>query len=123
MCVGIQTNPSGAGGRMVYLDHDDGKGSDFLHLSSVVARVNTWYRAGSLIGYSGASGYGSDHYYGPHLHISIRDRHGYHTMNAGNFDFDAWMKAAGGGGKGADAMILLYGPSPSDGKTPIFAVA
>lgn len=89
---GVNSSPSGGGGRMIYLDLDDGNGVDYLHLSSIV-QSSGHVRAGVLIGYSGASGYGSDWYYGAHLHISIRNRHGSHTQNAGNFDFDAMIRA------------------------------
>lgn len=98
--VGVHSSNSGGGGRMVYIDLDDGNGIDLLHLSSIVQSSGR-IRAGVLVGYSGASGYGDDWYYGPHLHISIRNRHGSHTYNAGNFDFDAYLRggAAGGGEK------------------------
>lgn len=89
------TNPSGSGGRMVYLDLEDGNGVDLLHLASVECSRGQHVAAGQRVGISGASGYGSDWYYGPHLHISIRDRHGSHTSGAGNFDFDAFMRSAG----------------------------
>lgn len=93
------TSASGSGGRMVYIDLDDGNGVDLLHLSVIQCSVGQRVAAGQQVGLSGASGYGSDWYYGAHLHISIRDRHGSHTSGAGNFDFDAFMRggAAGGG--------------------------
>jgi len=83
----------GSGGRMIYVDHDDGSGVDYLHLSRIDVKKGDRVRRKQHLGYSGASGYGDEHYYGAHLHISIRNRHGYHAMNAGNYDFDASIKA------------------------------
>ena len=54
--VGVHSSNSGGGGRMIYLDLDDGNGIDLLHLSSIV-KSSGWVAAGTLVGYSGASGY------------------------------------------------------------------
>lgn len=102
--AGVVTTNYGSGGRMVYVDHDDQLGTDYLHLSLIASGIVEGKRVfrGDLLGYSGASGYGDDHYYGAHLHISIRNTHGYHAMNHGNFDFDKFIKdqaaTAGSGG-------------------------
>ena len=89
-------DPGGGGGRTVHIDHDDGTGSDYLHLSAVGCSAGQWVPQGALIGISGASGYGSDWYYGPHLHISYRPNHAHGYGNSGNQDFDAIMTAQGG---------------------------
>jgi hypothetical protein len=83
----------GGGGRTIHIDHDDGSGSDYLHLSSIATYAGDWVAQGTVIGYSGASGYGSDYYYGPHLHISFRRNHSHGYGNNGNVDFDAVMRS------------------------------
>lgn len=100
----IVTTNYGSGGRMVGVDHDDGLGTDYLHLSLIAPGIVPGKRVfrGDTLGYSGASGYGDDWWYGPHLHISIRNRHGFHWQNAGNFDFDYFINhQAGVSGGGA----------------------
>jgi murein DD-endopeptidase MepM/ murein hydrolase activator NlpD len=87
---------SGGGGRTIHIDHDDGSGSDYLHLSKVSVSAGQWVSQGQTIGQSGASGYGSDWGYGAHLHISFRYNHSHGYGNNGNVDFDAIMRGQGG---------------------------
>jgi murein DD-endopeptidase len=86
-------SPSGGGGRTIHVDHDDGSGADYLHLSSLNIAAGARVSQGQLIARSGASGYGSDWYYGPHLHISFRYNHAHGYGNNGNVDFDAIMRS------------------------------
>lgn len=86
----------GGGGRTIHIDHDDGSGSDYLHMSVVGVGVGQHVGQGQALGQSGASGYGSDWYYGPHLHISFRYNHAHGYGNSGNVDFDQIMKNQGG---------------------------
>lgn len=81
----------GGGGRTVHIDHDDGTGSDYLHLSQVQVNAGQWIAQGTRVGLSGASGNGSDWYYGAHLHLSFRPNHSHGYSNNGNQDFDALM--------------------------------
>jgi len=76
----------GSGGRTIHIDHDNGWGSDYLHLSSFAVRVGQRVAQGQLIGYSGASGEGQDHYYGAHLHLSLRPNHDHGYGGRGNVD-------------------------------------
>ncbi|WP_313539855.1 M23 family metallopeptidase [Leifsonia aquatica] len=87
-------NPNGSGGRMVHVDNDDGTGADYLHLSALSVSRGDRVAQGQRLGYSGASGFGQNWYYGPHLHISFRRRHGAAYTNSGNLDFDALMHDA-----------------------------
>jgi len=84
-------NVSGAGGRMVLMQHGSYK-ADYLHLSKVLVKVGQTVKAGDVIGLSGASGLGKERGYGPHLHLSIR-KGGSHLTGKGNLDFEAFMKA------------------------------
>jgi murein DD-endopeptidase MepM/ murein hydrolase activator NlpD len=86
----------GGGGRTIHVDHDDGSGADYLHLSKISVSAGQWVSQGQTLGQSGASGYGSDWYYGAHLHISFRYNHSHGYSNNGNVDFDAIMRGQGG---------------------------
>lgn len=99
----------GSGGRMVYLDLDDGSGVDYLHLSQINVLIGQRVHAGDLIGYSGASGYGSEWYYGAHLHISIRPTRQHHTENYHNYDFDAFMRGQPAYSGGGSTPIITKG--------------
>lgn len=87
------SSTGGSGGRTIHVDHDDGSGADYLHLSSVAVRVGQRVAQGNIIGRSGASGYGQEWYYGPHLHISYRRNHSHGYGNVGNLDFDALIRS------------------------------
>lgn len=69
--IEIKTNNSGAMGRYVALALDDGRTARCLHLSQVLVPVGMWVFQGQIIAISGASGYGSDWYYGPHVHQTL----------------------------------------------------
>lgn len=94
-------NPDGSGGRMVHVDHDDGTGADYLHLSALSVSSGDRVAQGQLIGYSGGSGFGDNRYYGSHLHLSFRRRHGAAYTGVGNIDFDALMASSATDGGGA----------------------
>lgn len=91
--VVADTGSSGAGGRTIAIDLDDGRGIDLLHLSSLSVRVGQHVDAGQVIARSGATAHGSNRGVGPHLHITLRNRHGSHYLNAGNIDFAAAARA------------------------------
>lgn len=91
--AGIVTTNYGSGGRMIYVDQTDDTSVDYLHLSQINVNTGDNVSRGQLIGYSGASGYAEEFYYGAHLHISIRSGHGWHAMNHGNYDFDATIRS------------------------------
>jgi murein DD-endopeptidase len=83
-------NVTGAGGRMVLIQHGLYK-ADYLHLSKILVKAGQEVKAGDVIGMSGASGRGKERGYGPHLHLSIR-KGGAHLTGKGNLDFEALMK-------------------------------
>lgn len=84
---------AGAGGRTIAIDLADGRGIDLLHLSSLSVRLGQHVDAGQIVGKSGATAYGSLRGVGPHLHISLRNRHGSHYLDAGNIDFAVAARA------------------------------
>jgi murein DD-endopeptidase MepM/ murein hydrolase activator NlpD len=95
-------NTTGAGGRMVLMQHGSYK-ADYLHLSKVLVKAGQFVKAGDVIGLSGASGKGKERGYGPHLHLSIR-KGGSHLTGKGNFDFEAFMKKENDKQKAAAAV-------------------
>lgn len=86
------SSTGGSGGRIVGIDHDDGSKTDYLHLSSLNVSVNQRVEQGQLIALSGASGYGEETYYGPHLHISLHTGPGAaHLTTGGSVDFELYV--------------------------------
>ncbi|NLY03397.1 MAG: peptidoglycan DD-metalloendopeptidase family protein [Campylobacter sp.] len=60
---------SGTGyGNLVIIVHNFGFETRFAHMQSVVKRVGEWVKKGTLIGYTGNTGYST----GPHLHYEVR---------------------------------------------------
>src|ERR671912_423754 len=64
----LKSSASNATGRYVTIDLDDGRRVRYLHLSAIYVSVGNRVSAGSIVAASGASGYGSDWYYGSHDH-------------------------------------------------------
>lgn len=100
-------SPDGTGGRTVHVDHDDGTGADYLHLSGLSVSKGDTVRQGQTIGYSGASGDGENYFYGPHLHISFRRNHAHGYANVGNIDFDALIRSQNTAPAGSGSIIPL----------------
>lgn len=86
--VNVDTDPGGEGGRMVGLDTYDGDGFDFLHLERIDVSLGQYVNQGDVIALTGNSGTAST---GPHLHLSFRRRQGFHFVDAGNEDFEAFL--------------------------------
>jgi murein DD-endopeptidase MepM/ murein hydrolase activator NlpD len=110
----LSSSNRGSGGRLVNVGHLDGTGADYLHLSRIVVGLYANVTQGQLIGYSGASGNGSDWGYGPHLHLSFRPNHSTLFANYGNRDFDALMSAQSAAA-GGDARPLTSPPLTTNG--------
>lgn len=95
-------NPAGAGGKMVHVDHDDGTGADYLHLSGVSVARGQKVIQGQRLGYTGNTGDST----GPHLHMSFRPNHDHGYSNVGNQDFEAVLRAQGAAAAGGGAAPL-----------------
>jgi murein DD-endopeptidase MepM/ murein hydrolase activator NlpD len=67
----VKSSNSSATGRYVTVSLDDGRTARALHLSSTSVSKGQRVSKGQKIGVSGASGYGSDWYYGSHLHQTL----------------------------------------------------
>lgn len=90
----VQTSSSGATGRYVTFVTDAGDWFRFLHNSSIVASPGQHVEQGTLLAYSGGSGFGSDAYYGPHSHISFKQGYTGSFPGSNLDDFEAYMAAA-----------------------------
>lgn len=64
-------NTNGAEGRCIIINHGDGYYSSYHHLSKVNVSVGQYVGTDYQIGAVGGSGYGSESYYGAHLHMQI----------------------------------------------------
>jgi murein DD-endopeptidase MepM/ murein hydrolase activator NlpD len=91
----IDTSNDGSGGRMIHVDHNDGTGIDYLHLSEIGVSVGQVVKQGDPMGKTGASGFNSDHGYGAHLHVSYRTVTGHAYTNFHSVDFDALVRSLG----------------------------
>ena len=90
--TGIVPTFHGSGGRMIFMNFDEGFNGDILHLHSIDVIYGQRVKQGQRIGLSGASGLGSENGYGAHLHFSFR-RGGSPTMGNGNLDFETYVSA------------------------------
>jgi murein DD-endopeptidase MepM/ murein hydrolase activator NlpD len=64
-------SPSGSGGRVVYIDHDDGSQTQYLHLSRVDVVPGQKVATSQQIALSGGSANDDDHGVAPHCHVSL----------------------------------------------------
>lgn len=64
----VDNSPDGSGGRYVQIRLDDGSFIEELHATAVTAVRGQRVGYRGALGISGGSGYGSDYYYGPHIH-------------------------------------------------------
>lgn len=75
--VSLADSGNGGGdGRRVSIDLDDGRRVSYIHLSRVDVGGGQRVTRGQRVGLSGASGFGDDWYYGPHVHVSLWKRPG-----------------------------------------------
>jgi hypothetical protein len=67
----VKSDPGDATGRFIQLSLDDGRTVRYLHLSTIWRGYGARVVAGEGLGESGASGYGNDWHYGPHVHTTL----------------------------------------------------
>lgn len=90
----VDNNPGGAEGRRLSIDLADGRRVSFIHLSRIYGKVGDRVYGGHFVCESGASGFGDDWYYDPHVHVSLWDRPG--MAYADTTDFEPFTKPSGG---------------------------
>ena len=59
------------GGNRVYLQHDNGYHTWYMHMSSIAVKQGDKVNRGDIIGYTGGSGYGDMAYFDEHLHLEV----------------------------------------------------
>lgn len=69
--IEVKTSNSGAMGRVVGYRFTDGRCSRSIHMAEIWTSVGQSLKQGMAYGKSGASGYNSDWYYGPHYHQTL----------------------------------------------------
>ncbi|KTS09031.1 M23 family metallopeptidase [Microbacterium testaceum] len=76
--IGVDHSNDGAEGRRLFLlILANGETIDWIHLSRIAVRVGDRLTRGQLdAAWSGASGFGDDWYYDPHVHVTRRARRG-----------------------------------------------
>lgn len=83
----VDHSNQGGEGRRVSIDLDNGQRVSYIHLAHIYTRVGARVRRGQRgICLSGASGYGKDWYYGPHVHVSLWARPGMAYRNTIDFE-------------------------------------
>lgn len=85
--IGVDHSPNGPEGRRLTFLMDNGEVIDWIHLASISASPGQrieWGQTG--LARSGASGWGRDWYYGPHLHVTRRARVGLPYSQTLNFE-------------------------------------
>lgn len=70
----VDRDPSGAEGRRLTVALMDGRIVSYIHLSEINVAHGAWVGRGRIVGKTGASGFGKDRYYDPHVHVSLWER-------------------------------------------------
>jgi murein DD-endopeptidase len=86
-----KTSNGSATGRYLTVSLDDGRTVRYLHLSSCSVGIGERVSAGQAVAIGGASGYGSDWYYGPHVHTTLWPGG---IWNDPTIDFDIYIGTA-----------------------------
>lgn len=95
----VQSSTSGATGRFITLDLDDGYRVRYLHLAVIAVTVGQRVSRGQIIGKTGASAWGKDWGVGAHVHTSLFNGHTYNGFGPGStLDFEAYVGPDNDGG-------------------------
>lgn len=95
--IDVKTSNTGATGRYVTIDLDDGRRVRYLHLSSISVSVGQRVTRGQIFARSGASGFGSDWGYGAHVHVTLWSQQAYKFGRDATLDFELYVGTSGGG--------------------------
>ena len=89
----VDHSPGGAEGRRFSMLLDDGNVVDWIHGARILAKVgDTFDRGEKGLFLSGASGFGVERHYGPHVHVTLRDRLG--LPYSQTLDFEKYVGTA-----------------------------
>lgn len=93
--IAVKTETSGATGRYITLVTEAGDWFRFLHCDEVAVTAGQTVTQTQFLGRTGGSGFGSEAYYGPHLHLSFSVGYtGTFPGASAMDDFEAYMAAA-----------------------------
>jgi murein DD-endopeptidase len=86
----VDPSNGGGEGRRLSVDLDDGRRVSYIHLATLSAYVGQRvYRGEDAPATTGASGNGSDWWYGPHVHVTLHERPGLPYWDS--IDFEAYI--------------------------------
>jgi hypothetical protein len=108
-----------ATGRFMTIDLDDGRRVRYLHMRSFTKSAGDRVRQGAVIGYSGASGYGSEYFGadgmhdfpwgetgGPQTHVTLWPSHAYSFgPDANTLDFEQYVDGGAWAGDGGSDFL------------------
>ena len=86
--VDVKHTVSGAMGRRLTIDLNDGRRVSYLHLKSIHVALGARVKRGQLLGYTGASAWGKEWGLGAHVHTTLWDRHAYSFGVNATIDFE-----------------------------------
>ncbi len=110
----VDNNPNGAEGRRLSIDLDDGRRVSFIHCENALGFVGMRVDPGQVVAISGASGYGKNWYYGPHVHVSLWERPG--MLYSQTIDFEPFTrKVESNMANPVINVVPKYGMRPEDG--------
>lgn len=89
--VDLKHSNTGATGRYVTIDLDDGRRTRSLHLSEIWVSVGQRVSRGQQIGKTGASANGNNWGVGAHVHQTLWARHAYSFGSNATLDFDTFV--------------------------------
>lgn len=119
----VQTGNHNGTGRFIQYRLNDGRTTRSLHLSEVWVKAGQTVTRGQQIGKTGASGYGNDWYYGPHVHQTLFPGA---AFAAPSIDFEKYVGSGGSVGKtqrvaGPDGVNGRNDPSTKNPATQFLA--
>jgi murein DD-endopeptidase MepM/ murein hydrolase activator NlpD len=82
----LTTSTAGGTGRFLTVDLDDGRRVRYLHLASHAVGIGWRVGRGQIIAHSGASGFGNNWGYAPHLHTTLFPYHAYDFDQTQDFE-------------------------------------
>lgn len=100
-----------AAGNLIYIVHENGMRSEYLHLSKVYVKEGQKVSEGQFIGESGNTGTDT-----PHLHLYLRGRNNSESVNPLEYIKGNW-KIAEGAFATTDRNITIEGDNVTDGTT------
>ncbi len=106
--VDVKATISGATGRYVTIDFNDGQRGRALHLSQVLVSVGQKVKRGQLVAKSGASANGKEWGVGAHVHQTLWARHAYTFGRDATIDFERYV------GPDNDGLALAFSQTVAD---------